>query len=50
MSGRHTSSKIKKLGILSQNSLNAPYLHYTKEILENTKENFESQCFYILGR
>ena len=30
MFGRHTSSKIEKLGILSQHSINALYLHYTK--------------------
>ena len=30
MSGCHSSSKIKKLGILSQHSINAPYLQYTK--------------------
>ena len=24
-------------------------VHYTKEILKNTKENFESQCFEILS-
>ena len=30
MHGRHTSLKIEKLGILSQHSINAPYLHYTK--------------------
>ena len=37
--GDHSSSKMKKNGILSQNSLIATHLHYTNDNLKNTKES-----------